>query len=186
MTNEGQQKTTIPHLYIDTNVFARTLEGEHKSSIHLLETIREKGWRCSTSFFTSMELSEIRKEYKFIYNQLGLGIPIRKILRSLDQKDLSINDLRNAQDKIDILFSKGYRFVKFYWLEKAGWDRSVDLCATTNISPTDCIHLATAIEAGCDVLVTLDTFFKQEAQHYIFSCTPEEVNKTLSELKFAV
>lgn len=194
MTTEIHDEVVVPHLYIDSNVFARILEGQHRPSIHLLETIRENDWRCSTSVLTAMELSEIRKEDKFISNKRDSGMPIRRIFRLLDQKDLTYDDVRSAQDRIDTLFRESYQFVKFHWLEKPGWDRAVDLCATTNISPSDCIHLAIAIEAGCDVLVTLDTFFNKEVnkemdkqtQPPIRSCLPEQVTKTLKDLKFDI
>ncbi|GAI22275.1 unnamed protein product, partial [marine sediment metagenome] len=37
-----------------------------------------------------MELSDIRQDNKFIYNQLGLGTHIKKAYRSLDQRNLSL------------------------------------------------------------------------------------------------
>ena len=185
MTSEPAEEPIVPHIYIDTNVFAGILDGQHRASIHLFETIEEENWRCSTSMFTLMELSEIRQDNKFIYSQLGLGTHIKKAFRSLDQKNLSPDELANTQETIDALFSESYPFVEFFWLEKIGWDRALELKATTNISVADCIHLATAIEAGCDLLVTLDTFFRKEAEVFIKSCLPEQVNKTLQELGFS-
>lgn len=186
MTNESIDKIIIPHLYVDTNVFGGILEGQHKASIHLLETVKEKKWRCSTSVFTLMELSEIRQDNKFIYNQLGLGTHIKKAYRSLDQKNLSPYDLKDIQESIDILFPENYPFVEFFSLERTGWDRALELKATTNISAPDSIHVATAIEAGCDVLITLDTFLKKEAEAFIISCLPEQTNKTLRDLGFDI
>lgn len=181
---EKELWTIVPHLYVDANVFVELLEGQHRASIHLLENVKEKKWRCSTSIFTLMELSEIRQDNKYIYNQLGLGTHIKKAYRSLDQKDLSASDLSQTQQKIDTIFMTTYPFVEFFFLEKAGWDRALDLKATTNISAPDAIHLATAIEAGCDVLVTLDSFLIKEATNYIKTCLPEQTNKVLIELGF--
>lgn len=191
MSPQNSHSILVPHLYVDTNyvdtnVFARYLEGTHSAAVHFLETARAKNWRCSSSMFTSMELSEIRKEHKFIYNHLGIGTPIRTAFRLLDQKDLSPDDLKAAQERIDDLFSGRLGFVRFYWLEKSGWDRAMDLCAATNITPADCIHLATAIEAGCDLLVTLDSFLKGQAQLHIPCCEPQEVNKSLAGLQFQI
>lgn len=186
MISKPLEGIIVPHIYVDTNVFGGILEGEHRASVHLLEAVKERGWKCSTSMFTLMELSEIRQDNKFIYNQLGLGTHIKRAFRSLDQKNLSLEDLKNTQDRIDTLFSENYPFVEFFWLEKAGWDRALDLKATTNISAPDCLHVATAIEAGCDVLVTLDNFLKKEAKVFIESCLPEQVNRTLQNLGFDI
>jgi len=118
--------------------------------------------------------------------KFGLGVHIKKAFRSLDQKNLPPDELANTQEAIDTVFSESYPFVGFFWLEKIGWDRALELKASTNISVADCIHLATAIEAGCDLLVTLDTFFRKEAESFIKSCLPEQVNKTLQELGFNI
>ena len=46
-------------------------------------------------------------------------------------------------------------------------NRASGLCASTNISAADCLHLATALETGCDVLVSADEYFLKEARKYI-------------------
>lgn len=187
MNNKSHENKIVPHLYIDTNVFDGILERQHRASVHLLENIKEKKWRCSTSVFTLMELSDIRQDNRFIHSQLGLGIHIKKAYRSLDQRNLSLHDLNTTQEVIDTLFSETYPFVEFFSLvDEPGWDSTLDLKATTNISAPDCLHVATAIEAGCDVLVTLDTFLKNEANAFIISCLPEEVNKVLRNLGFDI
>lgn len=135
-----------------------------------------------------MELSEseIEKQHAYVFKKLGERIPIRQILRDLPDKDLLPDELKARQEAIDVLFRETYKPVQFYALDKAGWDRAMDLCATTNITPADCIHLATAIEAGCDLLVTLDSFLKGQAQVHIPCCEPQGVKKKLTELKFQV
>lgn len=135
--------------------------------------------------FTLMELSEVRQDNEFIYSQLRQGTHIKKAFRSLDQKNLSPEELMKTQDTIDVLFSESYPFVEFFWLEKIGWERALELKATTNISAADCIHFATAIEAGCDALVTLDSFLKKQAESFVKSCLPEQVTRTLCELGFS-
>lgn len=177
---------TVPHIYVDTNVYAEIIEGQHRASIHLLETVKEKKWRCSTSIFTLMELSEIRQDNKYVYNQLGLGTHIKKAFRALDQKDLSPSELTQTQEKIDTLFIRTYPFLEFFSLEEKGWDRALELKATTNISASDAIHLATALEAGCDIPVTLDTFLIKEASSFMKTCPPEQTNRILKELGFDI
>lgn len=116
MNKTLNNKKVVPHLYVDTNVFGEILEGQHRDSIHLLETIKEKKWRCSTSIYTLMELSDIRQDNRFIYNQLVLGVHIKKAFRLLDQKNLSSQDIKTTQEVIDTLFSVTYPFVEFFSL----------------------------------------------------------------------
>ncbi len=176
--------TTVPHLYIDTNIFAEVIEGQHRPSIQLLELVKEKDWRCSTSIFTLMELADVRQDNKYVYNKLSLGTHIKKAFRSLDQRDLPLTDLHQIQEKIDSMFADTYPFVEIYSLEDIGWDKALDLKAKTNISAPDAIHLATAIEAGCDILVSLDNFLIKQATPFIKACLPEHVKTTLPQLGF--
>jgi predicted nucleic acid-binding protein len=178
--------TIVPHLYIDTNIFAEVADGQHLGAVHLVESIRDKGWRCSTSIFTLMELADIRQDNKYVYNQLGRGTHVKKAFRSLDQRDLSSSDLNQIQKQIDKMFSVSYPFCEFYSLEEKGWDKALDLKAKTNISAPDSIHLATAIEAGCDLLVSLDSFFIKQAGPFIKTCVPDQANKILTELGFTI
>jgi len=186
MMGKSVNRIVVPHLYIDTSVFGGILEGQHEASVHLLETVKEKGWRCLTSAFTFMELSDIRQDNKFIYNQLALGVHIKKAYRSLDQRNLSPHDLDTTQESVDVLFSENYPFVEFFGLNEFGWDRALEIKATTNISAPDSVHVVTAIEAGCDVLVTLDNFIRKEAEALIPCCLPEQTNKVLKEYGFDI
>ena len=58
MTSEYLATAIVPHLYLDINVIIDTLFDRPRGddSIELVESIRNRGWRCSTSVFAVMEL----------------------------------------------------------------------------------------------------------------------------------
>ncbi len=184
MSDPANKKLEIPHIYVDTNVLSGALERQHTSSARLLDEVEKNGWKCSTAIFAFMELFDISQDNKYVLNQLQVGVHIKKAYKSLDQKNLSEVDLKNIQETIRDSFSIKYPSIKYYDFEKETWTKALDLKAATNISAPDIIHLATAIELKCDILVTLDNFFKKEAEPYIKTWLPEQVDKILKELGF--
>jgi predicted nucleic acid-binding protein len=186
MNHANVNPKSTPHIYVDTNILGSILEKQPTSSSHLLDLIINKGWDCSTSIFAFMELYDISQDNKYVLNQLQLGVHIKKAYKSLDQKNLSTTDLKEIQRNIREKLSEKYPNIKFYDLEKDSWDMALDLKISTNISAPDVIHLATAMGLKCDLLVTLDSFFKKEAERYIKTCSPEQVENTLRELGFSL
>jgi predicted nucleic acid-binding protein len=176
----------IPHLYLDTSVIAGVLQKQHTASTLLLDNIVKKEWKCSTSAFASMELFDITQDNAYVLKELQLGVHIKKAYKSLDQKNLSKTDLEKISDSIQDVFPGKYTNIRVFDFEQSTWVKAIKLKATTNISAPDVIHLATAIEAGCDLLVTLDQFFKKEAEPYIKTCLPEKTEKVLKEMGFKI
>ena len=79
-----------------------------------------------------------------------------------------------------------YPLIKYFHLTGEGFDIASGLCAHTNISAPDCLHLATALEARCDVLITTDEHFLEEAKDYIRICRPEQIDNVLVSLGFDI
>lgn len=179
-------EVVVPHIYIDTNVIVDTIEGQRRSSIRLIETIKEQKWFCSTSNFALMEVLDVRQENEYIFKKLSEGYTIKYILRHRHEKDLSEDALQNVYKKVYNKFFIQYKFVEFYWLTKEGWDKAIDICVNSNISAPDGIHIATALDAGCDILVTSDDSFKNNSGKYIPTCLPEKVNATLRDIGFNI
>jgi len=133
-----------------------------------------------------MEILDVRKDNDYILKKLSEGATLKYILRHRHERDLSKDTLDNVYKKVYNNFFIQYKFVKFYWLTKSGWDEAIRICSESNISAQDCIHLATALEAGCDILVTSDKTFKKYSAEFIKTCLPEGVNKSLRELGFEI
>jgi predicted nucleic acid-binding protein len=176
----------VPYLYLDTSVLASVLQKEHTASTFLLDAIVKKDWRCSASIFASMELFDISQDNKYVLNQLQLGVHIKRAYKNLDQKTLSVSNLQEIQESITDLFALKCPGLNLLQYRKRTWDKAWKIKASSCISAPDVIHLATAIDAGCDLLVTLDNFFKKEAEPYIQACLPEQVEKVLDKLGFKI
>lgn len=65
--------------------------------------------------------------------------------------------------------------VSWIALGKEETEQAMSLAAETNISAPDCLHVATALQAGCDALVTSDGGLKKAAQGHITAVTPGEL-----------
>lgn len=172
-----------PIIYIDSNIIVDIVHGFHTPSIDLIETIKRNGWRCATSQFALMEALDVQKDNRFASEKIEEGWTFKKILRKRDDKELSDRSLKIIYEKIKNQFFTPYKFVEFYWLTEEGIDRVIKICKESNISATDSIHLATALEVGCDLLVTSDINFCKKAENYIPTCLPENIIKKLKELK---
>ncbi len=177
----------VPHIYLDANIIVDIIQGQRRASIHMIEEIKNRKWVCSTSAFSYMEVLDIIQENKFIYEKLSDGFPLKMIMRMRANRDLSDNNLEKIFNQVKNKFFIPYDFIEFYDLTEDGWGRALGICATTNIFAPDSLHLATAIEAGCDLLVTSDEFFSKtinELDTYVVSCLPEKFKDMLEELGF--
>ncbi len=65
------------------------------------------------------------------------------------------------------------QFTLFYLNDK-GWEHAMELMSEINLNAGDAVHLATAIESECDVLLTKDHYFKQNAKEKIECMDPKE------------
>ncbi len=124
-----------------------------------------------------MEVLDVKKEAKFILNKLGEGYTLKWILRKRNEKDLSNSEMEIIYKKMYDNFFERYKFVEFYWLTMEGWERAIELSRKTNISVNDMVHLATALEANCDFLVTNDRFFCKQASEFLPSCSSNDYKK---------
>lgn len=176
----------VPHLYLDSNVIIEIIEGQKQESAYLIENAKENGWVISTSNFTLMELLDVRQDNAFILKKLGEGDTPKKILRQRYDKDLSLEILQDVYKKVKNKFLIPYKSVNFLMLTENGWNKATDICTNSNISAPDCIHVATALEAGCDIFVTSDGFLKKKSSEFIKACLSGDVNITLRELGFDV
>jgi predicted nucleic acid-binding protein len=177
---------TTPHIYVDTNILVGALEDKDNDASRLLDLMVRKGWKCSTSIFAFMEMLDVNQDNRYVLNQLQLGVHIKKAYKSLDQRNLSAEDLKSVNVNIMETFSWKYPNITYYQYGQQNWDTAVHLKTTTNLSAADVIHLATAIEAGCDLLVTMDSFFRKEAANFIKSCLPAQTEKSLKAIGFQI
>lgn len=181
-----------PNIYVDTNICRDCIRGRNKDSIHLMETVRDKKWECKTSIFSFMELIDIEKDDIFLTKKLTKGWEINHILRQRYDKDLKNDDFNECGERIKNFFEK-YRFILPVGLTNEGWDLALNISSQSNLSAPDVIHLATAWQSKCNIIVSSDENLIKNGERILTEkdvwksfkiCRPNEVFKTLTKLGF--
>lgn len=143
-------------------------------------------WRISTSQFAVMEVLDVEQDDRFFVLEVTKGRTVASVLRDRYKRKLLETEQKSIEKKVRDFLDVGYPFIRYFHLTAEGFNRATGLCANTNISAPDCLHLATALEARCDVLVTTDAPFLEEAKEYIETCQPEHVHDVLIRLGFQI
>jgi len=156
-----------------------------------MERIETGQWLCSTSRFTVLEMLDAKQEERFVQNRLAEGLTLSQIVRRLGGRRsgkfrLRAKELDEIYSELHDALETSYGFIAFQRPLAELWDQAEEFCADTNIAPADSIHLATAVGAQCDLLVTRDTDFLTIARQYIAAVAPERAPGALRELGFAV
>jgi len=178
----------VPHLYLDTNIILDVLRDRRRQgelvSLKLLEHAKREKWFISTSPFTLMEILDVEQDDMFFQIKVSEGYTVADVLRIRRQRDLSKQQLDRISRRMDDKLRIAYAYIDYWELDPKGFDHAVELARTTNISAPDCLHLATALEAGCDLFVTTDEFLAKEAKEYLHTSLPENVETELRNLGF--
>jgi len=174
----------MPYVYIDSNIILDVIRGRDPKSISLMERIRERKVKACTSGFTLLELIDKEQEHALIWRMIKDGYSFDEILRKRGIRDLNDKELDGCFNKMDRTFSIPYKkHIDFYYLDNVGWDKAVELMHKFNLRSNDAIHLATAIMAGCDLLVSNDQNLLKSAENVIKVATSENVNDILDTWK---
>jgi len=165
-----------PYIYIDTNVILDIAIKRNNKSVELLDAVRERGMRICTSHFSMMEALGVRQEHLYIMNELQRGERVDKILRNRGQRNLSHTDLITVYNELIYSFYERYKDTLDYWyLTQRGWESATLIMTKINISAMDAIHVATAVEAGCDRFVSSDTALIKNAKSLIPAFPPDKM-----------
>ena len=176
----------VPHIYLDTPILIDVLRDRRTASLVLLETARQKTWRVSTSQFAVMELLDVEQDDRFFVLEVGKQRTVASVLRDRYRRKLPEDQREAIERKVKDFLNVRYPFIQYFHLTSEGFNRASGLCASTNISAPDCLHLATALEARCDVLVTTDDHFLEEAEEYMHACKPDRIQDELAEMGFEI
>jgi len=177
-----------PHLYLDTNVLLDFLHSRHEPSVALLQKIRDNRWKCSTSSFALLEMYDAEQLEKFVQKLHLKGYNWSQIMsrtRERRSKKLGLTDkqLQNLSSELRDSISSITDCVEFLDPYKELWDDAEYFCIYTNIGAQDALHLATAINVECNILVTRDRDFRRIADDYIITTSPENILTAISKLK---
>lgn len=192
-----EKSEKVPRIYVDTNFILDCTEGRSRHSVHLIEQIREQKWGCVTSIFSILEIVDNTKDSIFISKKLRQRWTINKIRRGIYIKNLSNEDFKEVEKYIENKVLNTYPFLKSLVLTEQGWRAALDLGMHSNISAPDIMHLATAWDSKCNVLVTSDEHFINESKKLIKNypqlqkikieiCRPNEVIGALKQMGFNI
>lgn len=178
----------VPHLYLDTNILLDFLHSRYEPSIALLQQIRDKRWKCSTSSFALLEMYDAEQLEKFVQKLYLKGYNWSQIMsrtRERRSKNLGLTDrqLQNLASELRDSMSLINDCVEFLDPHKELWDDAEYYCIYTNIGAQDALHLATALAVECNILVTRDKHFRHIADDYIIATFPENILTAIKKLK---
>ncbi len=122
--------------------------------------------------------------------KIAEGWDLDDVLKNRSNRDLSSEDLKKIYREFvsdyDLIYSN---FMQFYDLKQEGWFNVVELAGTSNITAADCAHVSTALESGCNVFVSNDTFLIKQMREYVheqiklpYACDSEGALQVLEEL----
>ena len=144
--------------YIDTPVIYDYLKNRHTKSTQFIENIKDNpDWKGYTSSFTSLELLDNLQSLTHMENLALKELKtLDEIVRKRHQRNLTEEELGKPVKEVGNFFKKFSRNIEVFHLEESGWNRAIKIVSTINVTAKDAIHVATALEAGCDFFITRD------------------------------
>lgn len=193
MSNTSSKGTKKPSIYVDTCIALDVTERHRAISIELLARVKNNGWTCKMSIFGMMELIDIAQESLFVNKRFFIEKQtLDEIISSRKHRDLEQSDLKKSFQSIK-QFATNYSFIEMVGLTDDGWDLAGTVAIDSNLHASDVIHLVSAWQADCDLVVTDDTFFIKEAGKYLKQegvwdrlrvCSPEKCYSVLKEMGY--
>lgn len=174
-----------PQLYLDSGVVLDLLRPERKeASVELLRESYARGWECISSYFARMEALDVEQENAWARRNILSKRHFEWIVRRRRKRDLAPQALTRIANRFFRRFvDELQNAVAWAVLDEQVWDDAVKLAATTNVSATDCIHIATAMAFECDVLVTDDEGLIGLAGKHIAAANPQQMLKTVKKVQ---
>jgi len=193
----SKEKTVIPHIFLDTNILFAVIETNSADEVSIMEKIKSEKWKCSTSYISIMECLDLLQDATYFKT----GILVKKksfkqLLKSRDQKELSEDDKNSLAQEVDDKFFKRYPDVKVASLvDTATWEKGLAIKQETTIFSQDALILLSALEGGCDILLTLDGILIKKGTKYLKDkgkhnklriCRPNELITNLINMDWKV
>jgi len=181
---EGKMKSKKPRIYLDTVILRDCTHNRHDPSKKLVDYAESRKWSCVTSIFAIMELIDIEQEDRFLHKKAFIEKwSLDKIFTSRKQRDLTTKEFSEVDKYIREFTERNYKFIKLEGLTDEGWSLAIYMATNSNLNAADVIHLVTAWQAGCSIIVTRDEFFIKEARKLLKREKLENGRRVWSELR---
>jgi len=184
--------TRKPTIYLDANIIRDVIHRRNPNSISWVKHIGDKKWPCMTSIFGYMEIVDGEQDDVFLTKLITKRVDFNSMSRERSQRELGTSDLQDVKSGMN-KFLINYSFIEAVSLTADGWQLALHISANSNIFAPDAIHLATAWQNNCDLMITSDSQLLRESKKLLQKervwskmkvCSPETVRKTLSSLHF--
>ena len=166
---KGKRKseTDKVKIYIDTCVLQGALSRRNDEDVHFLKNLKKLKWKVYTSTHSLMELYEIAKDRRFLFNLVyDRWVDVNTFLRMRTRKNLNADDLSKIVKELAIFFTT-YDFIEFMDISVDVWIDIKEIVEKSNIHSSDAMHLGLARALGCKVLATHDSFFIEEGNRLL-------------------
>lgn len=180
-------------IYIDTAIARDWTHNRNKESIELLNQIKNKKLKCLISVFGLMELADLEQEELFLKKKTYIEREdLDTIFSKRKRRDLNKEDLEKSSKYLNDFWEDYKKIVNLADLNQEGWGLALNLGANSNLNATDVLHLATAWQNKCNILVTRDEFFIKEASKILKKegiwssfkiCNPKKALSLLRKIK---
>lgn len=175
-----------PIFYLDVNVILDAIYDRRPSSSQFIARISSENWTAITSPFSILEMLEAQKADKWAADLLARGLTFFQVQRRLGERRTGRSRLnRQALDQVYGNLRSRLQTISQHLTFPAPtsslMNLAEDISASTNIESTDIFHLATALEYGCDILLSGDSDFVGLARDYIIAVTPDGIDRALAE-----
>lgn len=182
-----------PIIYIDTVIARDWTHDRNKDSDELFYQIKDKKLKCIISIFGLMELVDLEQEDIFLNKKVHVEKEdLDTIFSKRKRRDLKKEDLEKSIKYIE-KFLRNYKdIVHTVDLTQEGWSLALSIGAESNLNATDVLHIATAWQNECNIIVTRDEFFIKEASRTLKKekvwntlkiCTPKKALSYLKKIK---
>lgn len=159
-----------PTIYIDTVIARDWTHNRNGDAIELLNQIKNKKLKCVISVFGLMELVDIEQEELFMNKKAFVEKQnLDTIFSKRKRRDLDKKDLRKSEKYVSDFLSNYKKIVGLVDLTQDGWSLALSLGSGSNLNATDVLHLSTAWQNKCNIVVTRDEFFIKEASKILKS-----------------
>jgi predicted nucleic acid-binding protein len=166
---KGKRKSETEEvkIYVDTCVLQGALSRRNDEDVVFLKNLKKKNWKVFTSTYSLMELYEIAKDRKFLFNlAYDRWIDVNTFLRLRSHKNLNADDLDKIVKDLANFFTTN-DFIEFMDITTDVWIDIKDIVEKSNLHSSDAMHLALARALGCHALVTHDKFFIKEGNRIL-------------------
>ncbi|MBA7478338.1 hypothetical protein ES707_13761 [subsurface metagenome] len=195
MNNVSTKGAKKPSIYIDTCIARDITERRvgRDASIELLGHIKSKNWTCKMSVFGLMELVDIEQESLFVNLRYFVEKQsLDEVYSSRRNRNLGQKELEKSFQYIE-QFQNNYSFIDLVGMSEDGWSLAIVVASNSNLLAADVIHLVSAWQEDCDLVVTDDNFFVSEAKTYLINegirdklrvCLPKDCYSVLADMGY--